>query len=343
MLSGAAAAQSSVAIYGRIDVGYKWTNTGSTRFTQASGQSTANRLGFRGVEDLGGGLRAEFVIEQGFNADDGRSTQHGGMGGRQSYVGLSKANVGEVRFGRQYALVNKQVAISPFGTSAWAYGTAGHTLNTDQTRINNAFTYVSPKFAGLTVTVQAAPKENDSNGAWSDASTAVLAGEPRAHYASAISYANGPVFLNLTVSKNYGVDTALARNDKTLIQLAGTYDFGAAKLFAQVERDGTKQNHGVPGSGSFGKKNSYLLGATVDAGAWVLRAAAGLSDNANRAAAKIVRGQVRQLALGADYSFSKRTAYYVGVGWLKGDFDAKGSRNGQRTAKSVVTGFAHYF
>ncbi|MFT4192685.1 MAG: porin [Comamonas sp.] len=337
-------AQSSVTIYGKIDVGYSYSNISSTKFTQAANQVNGGRIGFTGTEDLGNGLRAGFVVEQGFSADTGTTGQNGGLGGRQSYISLKKDTWGEVRAGRQYTLLDDWAGnYSPLSTSGYAYGSAGYIVNDDQGRLNNALTYYSPKWSGLQVSLQAAPKESTSNGAYTNSSTATLTGESRAHYAAALNYTNGPLALGLALSKNYGLDTDLDLNNKVLAQLGGTYDLGFLKLFAQYEYDGTKADYGVSGSDSYGKKNAYLVGINVPAGAWLFKAGIGYAENANRSTSSILQGSVTQFALGADYLLSKRTKLYAGLGVLKGQYDADGTRDGQRTAKAAVTGIVHQF
>lgn len=343
-LSGAALAQSSVTLYGRVDVGYRWSSLGSPKFTQGSGQSTASRFGFRGTEELGQGLKARFLIETGISADTGTTALTGGLGGRQAYVSLGHASWGELRLGRVFALLEDQTAgYSPLGTSLYAYGTAGHILNEDQSRLNNGLSYHSPSFSGLSFKLQLGTREADSNGALANSSSVATTGKSRAHYAGALVYASGPVAVGLTLSKNYGRDAVLERNDEILAQLGGSYDLGVLKLFAQFERDDTKAGHGVAGSSSYGRKNAYLVGVNVPAGAWLFRAAAGRADNANRATSAIVRGKVTQFSLAAEYSLSKRTRLYVAAGLLKGDFDASSQRSPDRNAKTAITGFAHYF
>ena len=88
--AGAAAAQSSVTLYGVIDQGINYTNNsgGNSLVEMASGHVQGSRFGLRGSEDLGGGTKAIFQLENGFSADTGRLGQGGRMFGRQAYVGL---------------------------------------------------------------------------------------------------------------------------------------------------------------------------------------------------------------------------------------------------------------
>src|SRR5471030_1989290 len=87
----AAQAQSSVTLYGLIDAGITYTNNqhDHSNWQMTSGQVNGSRFGLRGSEDLGGGLKAIFTLENGFNIDNGKLGQNGLEFGRQAFVGLS--------------------------------------------------------------------------------------------------------------------------------------------------------------------------------------------------------------------------------------------------------------
>ena len=101
--AGAASAQTNVTVYGLVDAGIQRTDTDNSgaRWGLDSGLQSGNRLGFKGSEDLGGGLSAIFTLESGFNLDDGTQAQGGRLFGRQAWVGLN-GGFGTVKFGRQY-------------------------------------------------------------------------------------------------------------------------------------------------------------------------------------------------------------------------------------------------
>lgn len=110
--AGAAHAQSSVTLYGIIDAGVQYvsktggnlssTATTAKNFQFANGNLQGSRWGLKGAEDLGGGLKAIFVLENGFSLGNGTLGQNGRMFGRQAYVGLSSATAGTLTIGRQY-------------------------------------------------------------------------------------------------------------------------------------------------------------------------------------------------------------------------------------------------
>lgn len=155
--AGAAHAQSSsITIYGAIDASLTYTNkiatdgknTGSLTAVE-SGLVKGSRLGIKGSEDLGGGLKAVFTLENGFNVDTGEAGQGKLMWGRQTTVGLS-GNFGTVLVGRQNDPLNDIGGIA----SAGGFGVPGtvHSKGLDRTdgqRLNNSIRYNSPNFNGL--------------------------------------------------------------------------------------------------------------------------------------------------------------------------------------------------
>lgn len=103
-LGTAVHAQSNVSVYGSLDVSISHIDNVQGRSLRRldTGSLYANRLGFRGQEDLGDGLKAVFVLENGFNVDTGTVAQGGVFFGRQSFVGLSSTTWGSITLGRQY-------------------------------------------------------------------------------------------------------------------------------------------------------------------------------------------------------------------------------------------------
>src|SRR5580658_8842220 len=97
-------AQSSVTLYGVIDEGINYTSNvgGNREFEMVSGYAQGSRWGLKGSEDLGGGLKAVFQLENGFNANSGTLAEGGRLFGRQAYVGLSDDKYGTITIGLQY-------------------------------------------------------------------------------------------------------------------------------------------------------------------------------------------------------------------------------------------------
>jgi len=153
--AGAAHAQSSVTLYGIIDEGFNInTNSGGKHlYNLSSGVLQGSRFGLRGTEDLGGGLKAIFVLENGFDVNSGALGQGGLMFGRQAYVGLSSAQYGTVTLGRQYDSVVDYVGPLEAGDQ-WGGYIAAHPDDLDNFnnayRTNNTIKFTSANYAGLT-------------------------------------------------------------------------------------------------------------------------------------------------------------------------------------------------
>ncbi|CAB3686750.1 porin [Paraburkholderia rhynchosiae] len=156
--TGAAHAQSSVTLYGLIDESIQFahntvdaTGANKNQVGLVAGNLQGSRWGLKGTEDLGGGLKALFQLENGFDPNNGRLNQGGRMFGRQAYVGLSGDQWGTVTLGRQYDpvvdLVQPLTADNYFGST---FTTPGDVDNNDNTsRTNNAVKYTSPVWGGL--------------------------------------------------------------------------------------------------------------------------------------------------------------------------------------------------
>ena len=158
--AGHANAQSSVTLYGLVDAGIMYTNNVYKSSTAhgglvqaASGAINGSRFGLRGAEDLGGGLKAIFVLENGFNVQNGKLGQDSRLFGRQAYVGLTSNQFGGITLGRQYdSLVDY---VSPLSGTAGTFGDTGfaHPFDNDNlnhsVRISNAVKYTSTTYDGF--------------------------------------------------------------------------------------------------------------------------------------------------------------------------------------------------
>jgi predicted porin len=147
-------AQSSVTLYGVIDEGFDFTNNvrGNKMYELQDGFVQGSRWGLKGTEDLGGGLKAVFQLENGFNVNNGALRQGSRMFGRQAYVGLASDNLGSVTLGRQYdSLVDYLAQTTANGN--WAGYLFSHPYDNDNTdnsfRVNNTVKYTSPNLAGF--------------------------------------------------------------------------------------------------------------------------------------------------------------------------------------------------
>ncbi len=156
----AANAQSSVTLYGLIDAGVMYTNNVKKGGSQGalvqatSGNINGSRFGLRGGEDLGGRMKAIFVLEDGYNVQNGKLGQNNRMFGRQAFAGLSSKQFGTLTLGRQYdSLVD---FVAPLSGTAGTFGDTGfaHPFDNDNlnhsVRMSNAVKYTSVNYGGFT-------------------------------------------------------------------------------------------------------------------------------------------------------------------------------------------------
>src|SRR6195952_2928117 len=186
--AGAAQAQNSVTLYGVVDsgIGYVHNASGNEKLVgMINGNLSGDRWGMKGQEDLGGGLKAIFQLENGFDVGTGRLNQGGREFGRQAFVGLTGDNVGTVTLGRQYdPLVDMVQGLTADNYWASVMGTPGDVDNYDNSsRVSNAVKYVSPNYAGL----QFEGLYGFSNGAGTTGQGQTWSG--------AVTYNNGPLGL----------------------------------------------------------------------------------------------------------------------------------------------------
>ncbi|MFD1561394.1 porin [Paraburkholderia silviterrae] len=156
-------AQSSVTLYGIVDAGIGYQSSSAALGSNSGGHSVVkmaqgiwagSRFGLKGGEDLGGGTRAIFQLEEGFNSANGAQQTTGLMFSRTAYVGVANQQYGTLTMGRQYAPYYSLLA--PYSPTTWltgAYGAHPGDLDSLDTiyRINNAVVYTSPNIAGFTV------------------------------------------------------------------------------------------------------------------------------------------------------------------------------------------------
>lgn len=309
--SGAAMAQSSVTLYGVADAGVTYLNGNDNWSGVTSGNNLTSRLGFRGTEDLGGGLKANFVLEGGFNLDtgDGKSGGASGTGfefKRRSTVGLA-GSFGEVRLGRELtAAYNATARYDVFGgvglgySRLWADGAvadanANATAVTTNLRISNAVTYVSPDFSGFKVGLNYGFGETTNGN--SDSS----------YMGAGLMYDNGPLSLGLGLERlNNGVNS-VATSDIDAWSLGGSYDFGVAKLLAGYRESTVDRATGE------NKRLGYYVAATAPVGAGTVRVSYNRYENelAN------LKEKADQFAIGYVYGLSKRTSVYGTYAYIK--------------------------
>lgn len=271
--AGAASAQSSVTLYGKLDLGFAKA-AGSADKQVADGSSS--RVGFRGVEDLGGGLKALFQFEHRFNPDTGTVTNTAFWYGL-STVGLG-GSFGTVNLGRQYTAAFSLATdvIDPFGGYTVA-GLRGESLTKSVARLrtDNSVRY-DGAFGGLKVAADIAETP---------------AGGVDRPYSVAAQYAAGPFM----VAASY--DNPTGANDN-LATLGGSYTFGPAKVSLGIGRGDNNSNVRV---------KQALAGVTVSVGAAGQVLAGYAQEEVGTADA------TKKVSLGYRHNLSKRTQLYTDV------------------------------
>jgi predicted porin len=337
-------AQSTVELYGRMDVGYNQTKatastTGAsvsatlTNMVKEDGLSTGY-LGVRGTEDLGGGMKAIFIHEMDLDMHVGALTT---TAGRDSTLGL-EGGFGKIRLGRSYTpLFSVLGASDPFGTTG--AGTVNLTPTTNGARVSQAVFYTSPSFGGVTVDVAYA-QNKATIAAATDISTttadSTAVGTKNTTTGFNIKYANGPLMVALAYGQDKGLTndaaalliaapflsaaqattagTAAAANNAkyTGNALTATYDFGVAKAFfghttAKHQNDTTVD--------TYLKATETNFGLSVPMGAITLLGAVG-QNTVQGTTASVAGGKYKgtDFAVGATYAFSKHTTAYAKTG-----------------------------
>jgi predicted porin len=285
--AGGAIAQTapSVEVFGLADlwVGRNQAPGGKAVYAVDSGKRTTGHLGFRGSEDLGGGLRAVYSLETFLRHDSGDAGRFNGdaFWARNAYVGLAGA-FGQVTLGRNTtSLFVQTLAYNAFGDSFGFspsirhYFTSGTT--TGDTGWNDSVRYASPKLGDVSLTAHVAAGEGNGG-----RNTGVSAGWSQGAYGAGLAWQK--------------VERGATVNDTTTWQLAGSATVGAARVFAQfgsVDDDTTGASADILGLGV-----AYTVGAGRVLAQW------GRLD-------RDAGADRRTLTVGYDHALSRRTDVYV--------------------------------
>lgn len=338
--AGVAQAETSVTLYGIVDGGIayervKGTVNGAdykgTRTGVLSGGQSSNRWGLKGTEDLGNGLQAVFVLENGFDLGTGVASQDRRMFGRQATVGLKSEAWGQLDFGRQTNIASKYFArvASPFGID-FSNARVGTTFGAaDSVRYDNMVMYQTPNFSGFQFGVGYS-FNNDGNQRFKQSG-----GEQPNNRAwtTGLRYANGPLAAALTYDqlKTNDLPASPAADRDVSIKswnLGASYDFEIVKLHAGFGQsrngwltdieyadvslgDGYIVNDGM-------KVNSYTLGLSAPVGAnSQILASWGLADPKNGGVYNVNDKKQQAYSLGYTYALSKRTNVYALGSYIK--------------------------
>lgn len=299
--SGVASAQSSVTLFGVLDVNMRSVKTGATRVSKMENDGiSSSRFGIRGEEDLGNGLKAGFWLEAPISADTGAGNTTK-LFNRRSTVSLTSASLGEVRLGRDNQTVwTNAAAFDVFGTVGVA--TAAQLIDkvgsgvTDTTRTDNAISYFLPGgLGGVYGQVQFAMGE----GANKDKLNGTRIGFKTGGFDAAVATSYVNVAANAVTSPNG------ARWKQ--VHAGASYDFSVVKLYAQyIVNKNTDTNPD-------GKQKIWELAASAPVGAAGLVKLGYAKSTDYKAATKI--------GLGYQHNLSKRTALYANYGQIKNKAD----------------------
>jgi len=360
----AAHAQSSVTLYGLIDAGITYTNNqhGHSNWQETSGSVNGSRWGLRGSEDLGGGLKAIFTLENGFGINNGTLKQGGREFGRQAFVGLSSDQFGAVTLGRQYdSMVD---FVGPLSLTGTQYGGTqfAHPFDNDNLnnsfRVNNSVKYTSVNYGGFKggamygFSNQAGGFAN--NRAYSVGGTYNWGG---LNVAAAFMQLNGSGTANTggAVSDDF---TFGAKRQQTW-GAGANYTFGPATaglLYTQTNLTGltsiSTAAAGTAAAVSLPSNSAHFQNFEVN-GRYALTPALSLAGSYTytRASLNGVRPNYNQFNLQTDYALSKRTDVYLqgeyqrvneGSG-LVANINGLGAASSTNSQVAVTAGLRHRF
>ncbi|MEK7320012.1 MAG: porin [Pseudomonadota bacterium] len=379
----AANAQSSVTLYGVVDLPIEYTNHlapglgapnasgvpqaapggGSRVGLSGGGGLSGSRWGLRGTEDLGGGLKALFVLESGFGLDDGKSQQGGRLFGRQAFLGLQSDTLGRVTFGRQYTTMFDMFAnFSPTGY-ATLYEPVVAQLGTNFRSDNTA------KYTAVIGPVTAEAHWSFGTGVGAIGTTPLAgggAGEVPGNFnnnaggGAGVLYMSGPLGLTVAYDEWRPAVNIGSPGRSRKIGAAGSYTYGPAKLMAGYRYGRTTDSSG----NELIRDNYYWIGLNYQVSAPLGLTLAYFYDDVTQLRAPAGVGQAAlpsnnpanpwQISFVADYNFSKRTDVYLTMAYAKNsglnfDTSAVSFANGyflQQGANSqvgVALGIRHKF
>lgn len=334
--SGAAMAQSSVTLFGRLDVGFNFTETETVGTNPVASNdqvkidsSSLNTTfwGIKGSEDLGGGLKANFELQSQFGVDTG--TASGTLFERYATVGFS-GGFGKVNLGRQYTAydalrgaTNNSFDSNLSKTGAvWATGVNDYSL-----RIANSIRYDSASFGGFSGAVAYGFGENDSLG--------TNLGDATDSASVHVKYAAGPLVAGIAyqVEKQAQTNPLVSQDENKYLLIAGSYNFGMFALtggYNQAENDTRSDDEWQVGV-------SAPLGANADV-------ALGYAESSSEGAGLDSLDGSGWTLVGR-YNLSKRTTLYAGYASSEVQKDVAGSLNSKNEVQSsnLAIGVRHLF
>jgi predicted porin len=356
-------AQSSVTLYGVIDEGFEMISNvktgpgeGKTLYQlDSTSGALGSRWGLRGSEDLGSGLKAIFVLENGFEINTGKLNQGGDEWGRQAYVGLSSTTYGSVTLGRQYDSVVDFVGSFEIGDQ-WGGHRAAHPGDLDNLnnsfRTNNSVKYTSANYNGLIFgglySFGGQPGSISLNqvislgASYTNGAVALGVGYLNVRNPNNSFFGDNPTGGGVTVNNTSPTTNPVfsgyaSAHTYQVISTGGSYKFGAATFGATYSNVkfmdlgdtaasgpnprgyvGTATFNNAEVSGKYQLTPAFLLGAAYDY-------TTGSSVSSTLAAVHDSGAKYHQFSVGAVYSLSRRTELYlVGVYQKASGIDSTG-------------------
>lgn len=343
-----AAAFADVTLYGKLKGGFETVDNGKN--TQTNLDDLGSRIGFKGSEDVGNGLKAIWQVETGFKIDgtSGEGSSSGTFANRQSFIGLN-GGFGTVRMGNLSNFQDSDMG----AVDAWEYNSSVLGLGVftrDATRIKNAVRYDTPELGGFKGTVLYGVKEVKPNVG------AGTADSDRETYNVGLSYETGPFLAQYAYQHESPMTTGGKKgsaNEQHRIELgynANNLYVGFGAMYNKGDVTSTAINalnskysfagiSGYDGSKKF-ETLEYALTASYSLGAFTPKFTYAHGDKAKYDGNKLGDTNYDQFVVGADYALSKRTVIGAQYGYLKfkGKFD-----NNEDTQQAVGVSMTHAF
>lgn len=305
-----------VSVYGTVDTGFRWTHVrgGEDSMELVSGDNLSPAVGLKGSETLVNGTEVFFKLEQGYYLDDGSMAFDGRMFGRESVVGL-KGSFGTLAFGRMGSIgsatgsYDMTCALDPFGAGYTDAGIQATMVETS--RLDNAVTYASPEWAGLSFIAQYSNQIG-----YTETSEEMLDWNENTRYTSlGIHYGIGNLNASILLEREWKKHSVNG-DDAYFVTGGLSYDFGIFTLYGTVqhaENYATNSQFGgwwseVDDDRMLDKNNSYMIGVGKAWGEAWLMASVQYLDGETVSGEDVERTVA---GIGATYNLSKRTSLYA--------------------------------
>ncbi|MBB5398390.1 putative porin [Paraburkholderia youngii] len=364
-VAGIAHAQSSVTLYGVLDESIQYVNNatpkGGSLVQLFGGNLQGNRFGLKGTEDLGGGLKAIFQLENGFDINTGKLQQGGSMFGRQAYVGLTGDAWGTFTAGRQYDplvdMIQPLTGDNYFGST---FATPGDVDNNDNSfRVINSLKYVSPVWSGLQIeglyALGGVAGATGSGQTWSGAATyatgpfSIAAGYLHASNANSPATRAAAGGWAGTAAPGATFDTNFPANAGINAAYAASKSIGIASVAVQYVTGPWTGNlsysnaqYKPDASSGFATTQKYEVGRAYLGYQLTPAALVGIGYAYTKGHGD-ASATYNQVSLGGDYNLSKRTDFYLVGAWqhASGEQRIPGAGGGLQSATASIGSYGN--